>query len=1117
MNTAKLEMPCLGRPFHLGTLYDCRTNCSIHGFTLWDPETLNEHVAQENQETSHFEVIVSDSLNNKANLFDVDPGLKLSMLSGLVKVKGAALFLKDQKSSKHLARVSLRYTSTSIYKHLTFNIKQLERVEHKEICNATHVATAILYGIDVILVFECEVSKNESSKEIQAKLKSKVGFLSDLANQHAEGKFSLHECVTEDTSLKILTCKFFGEGLALPKSPVTFEDAVKLCQDLPGLAKENRGTPKKVWLYPLVELNFKVQNFVPEIDRNLADEVVVAMEVLSNCYMQCNDLSTSDACSSLFGIKEQLENTKQDIVRYRVQLKTNVSMLLPKLQDDKALENLLDEHNKSFFCKEKLEKWIASIDYELQLFKKQIDYLKKQLQQQVQFLFEPGKLGILVGDLEVDTVLCFDFNIVVDKTMTSHNDNSSCRWYNDQSVMSRLRRQIGLFCEFVKANTDQKKSRNMKYVVVNGSSSISSSSDSVTVVSLYEKGVSSEFLIPSQPGKPKAVKVTSTSIQLTWDKPEIEAKSVKSYTVVYARRQDTAANSFGPWLEKSTLGCKEELTLSNLSPDTIYLVKVKGITVCGVTPYSPISEHIKLRLSREGRILNEILPECTEIDAGSSHILYQLPSYELVRKDGVAKVFVGKYYPVYYPVTVVPHRVVLLIGPEKSGKTILINGIANYVMGVNWEDGVYLELVSSNSKTTDITAYIFKHRIGSPIHFELTVIDTPSFGDNKEQNEQFVSQIEQLFSDNDVIDQLHAVGLVVNATQTAITPSQQFVLTEISRITSRDVLLLTTHADSQQEPLVLTAMNNARLDYKSYFKFEICKIQLSTDCACMDQFWEMSMRSFKELFGELAKKRPWSRTLSERELVEREQLEATVEGTYPILLLELSRRNALALMNHIKTIVNVDRLSKAFNFNRKITVIVAKRMIVELPFGTYATTCSSCKITCHGLCRVTHNNELFNCMAMSKNHGTKSAVCSVCNCAWDKHQKTPYRYELKFQTECEISYTGETFIELDKLLKAFPSLMNKQRVSLNRLQEIAGNANLSSSQEEFIRHFIESEKREKHLGWEDRIRALEDIVATTKDVNLSSAEQVNTTIINHNEDYYKMLIYIDSGSLDKPS
>ena len=32
-----LEMPCLGRPFQLGTLYDCRSDSLIPGVTLWGP------------------------------------------------------------------------------------------------------------------------------------------------------------------------------------------------------------------------------------------------------------------------------------------------------------------------------------------------------------------------------------------------------------------------------------------------------------------------------------------------------------------------------------------------------------------------------------------------------------------------------------------------------------------------------------------------------------------------------------------------------------------------------------------------------------------------------------------------------------------------------------------------------------------------------------------------------------------------------------------------------------------------------------------------------------------------------------------------------------------------
>ena len=86
-----LVKPCLGRPFHLGMLYDCRSDHLIPGVTLWGPETLNKAVVKP-QECCDFEVISEDSLSEKTFRLEVDAELKLSLLSGLVNVEGAAKF-----------------------------------------------------------------------------------------------------------------------------------------------------------------------------------------------------------------------------------------------------------------------------------------------------------------------------------------------------------------------------------------------------------------------------------------------------------------------------------------------------------------------------------------------------------------------------------------------------------------------------------------------------------------------------------------------------------------------------------------------------------------------------------------------------------------------------------------------------------------------------------------------------------------------------------------------------------------------------------------------------------------------------------------------------------------
>ena len=539
-----LEKPCLGRPFRLGMLYDCRRDSLVPGVTLWSAETLNKVVDSKSQETSDFEVIAEDSLSSKSFQLDVDAELKLSLLGGLVHVEGAAKFLKDQKSSKHQARVSLKYKSTSSFEQLTMG--QLGKFEYQDIFDrdiATHVVTAILYGADGFFVFDREVSQDENIKKIQGNLEVKIGGLPGLKNLGIGGKGSVDIKTDDKTEEDKLKCKFYGD-LILPKQPATYQDAAKLYQELPGLLKE-KSVPKKVWLYPLGELDTKAMKMVREISTKLVDEVVAVMEGLSNCEMQCNDLVTSDVCYSFVGFKDQVETTKRAIASYRVGLEKKLSTLLPEIRgcskDDAALADLLEENYRSPFSKQSLEKWTTGKEKEVKMLTMYLDLLKKQ--QKIQFLFEPGDLDMLTAGLDIDTILCFDLNMAGQtdaqvarleayasrKDVTQEDDDSTKQWYNNRSVLSELRSQLRLFLEFVSANTDRD---DVKYVVVNGDSEAASDSEKCRLC-LYENGISSEFLLPGQPGKPRASKVTSTSIQLVWDKPKLGANNITSYTVLY--------------------------------------------------------------------------------------------------------------------------------------------------------------------------------------------------------------------------------------------------------------------------------------------------------------------------------------------------------------------------------------------------------------------------------------------------------------------------------------------------------------------------------------------------------------------------------------------------------
>ena len=101
----------------------------------------------------------------------------------------------------------------------------------------------------------------------------------------------------------------------------------------------------------------------------------------------------------------------------------------------------------------------------------------------------------------------------------------------------------------------------------------------------------------------------------------------------------------------------------------------------------------------------------------------------------------------------------MLVGATGSGKSTLINGIANYVLGVRWEDDFRFKLITEEAgkdptksvTQTIITSYSFPRLDGSPLEFRLTIVDTPGFGDTGGlgRDEEITALIKDFFSTRD--------------------------------------------------------------------------------------------------------------------------------------------------------------------------------------------------------------------------------------------------------------------------------------------------------------------------------------------------------------------------------
>ncbi|XP_067233778.1 verrucotoxin subunit beta-like [Chanodichthys erythropterus] len=361
-----IETAALGRPFQLGMLYDCRRDALVPGIRLWSNE---QKINTEPQINTDFTVTASDTIEEKSSLLKVDGCLKLSLLGGLINVSGAANFLKDTKKSFNQQRLTLHYHSTTKFKELIINHFASGDMAHYDNDVATHVVTAVLYGADACFVFDREVSSDEDKRVIAVDVEAVFGKLNSISGGV---KVNLND--NQKTVVQKFKCTFYGD-FQLPCNPTSFEDAMKVFEDLPKLLGENKElvVPLRVWLYPLDKLFSRVVKFQHEISTGLSTDIESVIESLSTTEMKCSDLLTDTPASTFTAFHDKINDMKKNCYQCRLSLMKKLGSLLPKIRgkfiEDSALIDLLHEHEESPFERSTLEQWLKEKEEESDIIK----------------------------------------------------------------------------------------------------------------------------------------------------------------------------------------------------------------------------------------------------------------------------------------------------------------------------------------------------------------------------------------------------------------------------------------------------------------------------------------------------------------------------------------------------------------------------------------------------------------------------------------------------------------------------------------------------------------------------------------------------------------------------
>lgn len=560
----------------------------ITGITLWDKEQLQQSIRSHAQINTDFNVTASDSIEEKSHLLNIDGSLKLSLLSGLVNVRGAAKYLNDTKKSFKQQRLTLHYNSTTMFEELTMNHLASGNIAHYEAFDndaATHVVTAVLYGANACFVFDREVSSDEDKTNIDGEVKAAFDKLKGIS-LGAEVDLNMND--NQKTAVQKFSCTFYGD-FQLPSNPTSFEDALKIFADLPQLLGEKKelAVPLRVWLYPLDKLHKSAAKVQKDISTGLIKAVESVFESLGTTEMKCVDLLKDPPALAFAAFRDQIMQMKENCCSYKLSLMKKLGYLLPEIRGDKKketeLNDLLRDHMESPF--RGLEQWVKEKEKESAIIKTLIRQLN-DCGAKVEV-----NLDEILMDLEVENLVSYTFTSFEgpDVLLSAQKDYlspkgqkeknaPSAKWMSGLSsdAKKNMRTNMIVFKNLI--NSKQRKPA--KFIVA--SKEVKHSPGSCIL--LYENG-SDEDICFTPPSKPAC--------------PVIE--QIKGHDVVFKVPQTCLAEELRlmykmkdveDW-KSQHLQRSNTVTLTDLSPDTEYEIKY---TAVGKLNYAIDSDVIHIRV-----------------------------------------------------------------------------------------------------------------------------------------------------------------------------------------------------------------------------------------------------------------------------------------------------------------------------------------------------------------------------------------------------------------------------------------------------------------------------------------------------------------------------------------
>ncbi|KAG7330581.1 hypothetical protein KOW79_006803 [Hemibagrus wyckioides] len=445
------------------------------------------------------------------------------------------------------------------------------------------------------------------------------------------------------------------------------------------------------------------------------------------------------------------------------------------------------------------------------------------------------------------------------------------------------------------------------------------------------------------------------------------------------------------------------------------------------------------------------------------------------------------------------NKILLMVGETGTGKTTLINAMANYILGVRFTDDVWFEITEeggdnhmsdqSKSQTIKITVYeVFSQH--NPIC--LTIIDTPGYGDTRgtKYDKQIADNLSKLFRNDTGVKEIDAVCLVVKASENRLTDRQHYIFDAVFSLFGKDIenniVIFVTHSDGMPPKDALNAIMNAAIacrknkeNVPEHFLFNNRQTEERRPeyNRALQATWDLAADSLKYFFSSLKEQNRKSLEQTENVLIQSKRLEACISNLQSRIEFVEDKVNELTQIQKALE-ENQEKIKKKENFT--FTVIKSYKKYVSLSRNASwrdrkVTSCTVCKENCHEYnCWLTPNALWCDVI--------KREYCTSCTgkCHFTKHVRESKKYVI------DKKKTTMTYNDLNRILQ-FKRNNNPQ-----------SDINFDSESFESVKRDLQCKKKQEEEKLRIERRLNEELIKTVKE-KTDLLEEAYTTIMELSE------------------